>query len=386
MSNVFLIITANKYPNGDAGAIRQHSFAKIFQKLGYKPVVIGIGDSTHFKEAIYDGIQYYSVRYANNNVVYRVLGRVLFLHNTRKILKQFLPEQIKGILVVSGGKKVFEYVKQFSQKHEIPIYHDSVEWYSPGEFRKGVRDHSYKVNNELNTKIIDKNYKVFAISRYLEQAFQKRGIQTMRIPVIMDVQQMSCNKNMAKEGRIRIVYAGQVGGKDHLSEIVQAIESLGTAEISRIQLRFIGITKEQYEKKFQAVREDLMGESICFMGHIKREDVLKELQSAHFTVLVRPENERYAKAGFPTKVVESLCTATPVICNYTSDLNLYLKDGYNAIVLKECSWKACKKGLEKLLLLSENELKNMQQNARKSAEENFDWRLYVEPVEKFVNQ
>jgi hypothetical protein len=70
------------------------------------------------------------------------------------------------------------------------------------------------------------------------------------------------------------------------------------------------------------------------MGRIPRPQVLEELSKADFTVLMRSEEQRYAKAGFPTKFVESLATATPVIANSTSDLGMYLKDGENGYVVK----------------------------------------------------
>ena len=384
IKNIFLIITGDKYPNGDAGAIREHSFAKIFQELGYFPIIIGMGETTNFKKKIYDEVTYYSMRYSNKNIVYRILGRVLFLYNTKKILKQLQLNEIKGILVVSGGKVVFEYFEKISKENNIQLFHDSVEWYSSTEFKRGEKDRAYKANQELNTEIINKNYKVFSISSYLEKFFSEKGIKTIRVPVIMDVQRIKHQKDMGKGEKIRIIYAGQVGEKDHLVEVVQAIEYLEKNNISKFQLRLIGITREQYENKFGKIKEELLNKSIYFMGRISREEVLNELSKAHFTVLLRPENERYAKAGFPTKVVESLSTATPVICNYTSDLNLYLRDRYNAIILDGCSEDACIKGLERILKLSKMELETMQGNARKSAEKYFDYRKYRKKFFDFV--
>ncbi len=44
-------------------------------------------------------------------------------------------------------------------------------------------------------------------------------------------------------------------------------------------------------------------------------------------------------AGFPTKFVESLGAGCPVITNYTSDLDLYLKNGFNGFVVKDLNMK-----------------------------------------------
>lgn len=386
MKDIFLIITADKYPNGDAGAIREHAFAKIFEKIGYTPVVIGIGESTNFNKKVYDGVHYYSVRYTHNNLICRIMGRLFFLHNVKKIFRDIPKNEIRGILVVSGGIKTFKHFEKVAKRYNVQLFHDSVEWYSPSEFAKGEKDPSYKSNNKLNTQIIDDKYKVFAISRFLKNAFVEKNINVLRIPVIMDVQNINSAKHTTRNSKIKITYAGQVGGKDHLQEVIQAIESMDEKDSSKIQFKLIGITQEQYESKFGKVKEHLIGETILFMGRITREQVLKELQETNFTILLRPEKERYAMAGFPTKVVESLSTATPVICNYTSDLVLYLKNGYNSIVIDECSSEACRKGLERILQLSSNDLQVMQNNARKTAEDCFDWRIYVDCVEQFVDQ
>ena len=44
-----VIITENKYPCDDAGAIRQHATAKMLEKLGYFVVVLCYGKSTNKK-------------------------------------------------------------------------------------------------------------------------------------------------------------------------------------------------------------------------------------------------------------------------------------------------------------------------------------------------
>ena len=42
-----LLVTFDKYPNGDAGAIRVHMFAKILNEAGYETFVISMGKSTN---------------------------------------------------------------------------------------------------------------------------------------------------------------------------------------------------------------------------------------------------------------------------------------------------------------------------------------------------
>ena len=129
-----------------------------------------------------------------------------------------------------------------------------------------------------------------------------------------------------------------------------------------------------------------MEKNVRFMGRVERLVVLEQLQSADFAFLLRPAQERYAMAGFPTKVVEGLASGLPILCNDSSDLALYLRDGVNSVMIDDCSVESCVKALRKVLTYSREELNEMKIAARKTAEENFDWRLYIGTFEALINQ
>jgi glycosyltransferase involved in cell wall biosynthesis len=120
------------------------------------------------------------------------------------------------------------------------------------------------------------------------------------------------------------------------------------------------------------------------LGRISHDEVLKNLEEADFTVLMRSETQRYARAGFPTKVVESLASATPVICNITSDLGNYLVDGENSMIVSGCTAESFAITLKRILALSQVEKAAMKISARKTAEKNFNYLLYKEEFEKLL--
>ena len=57
MKKIVLIISPNNFPNGDAGSLRDLSFAKIYIKLGYLPIII-CRNQEHI-HGYYNGIEYY---------------------------------------------------------------------------------------------------------------------------------------------------------------------------------------------------------------------------------------------------------------------------------------------------------------------------------------
>ena len=85
-----IIITGNKYPLEDAGAIRQHSTAKILQTLGYNTIVLGYGKPTNGAIMTFDDVDYVSFRPSTNNKIIRALYRYFFVERVAKyVIKNF---------------------------------------------------------------------------------------------------------------------------------------------------------------------------------------------------------------------------------------------------------------------------------------------------------
>ena len=158
-------------------------------------------------------------------------------------------------------------------------------------------------------------------------------------------------------------------------------------QLCKLELRLIGVTKDQLIKQCEVPVESInaMGDSLHCLGKVPREKVLDNLKEADFTILLRPEDARYAKAGFPTKVTESLASATPVICNLTSDLGMYIKDMENGIIVEGCSGNDVKEAVEKAIKLDFSVWEKICCNARNTAEEFFDYRSFVDKLNSILD-
>ena len=71
-----LFITTDKYPNGDAGAVRVHALAKILQLIGYEVTVVGLGPTTNFQFQKEDGVAFISFRSSSNTIVSKIKDRL----------------------------------------------------------------------------------------------------------------------------------------------------------------------------------------------------------------------------------------------------------------------------------------------------------------------
>ena len=102
--------------------------------------------------------------------------------------------------------------------------------------------------------------------------------------------------------------------------------------------------------------------------------------------MLRDANARYAKAGFPTKIVEGLICGTPVITNISSDLNEYLIDRFNCILVERCDSISFSQAIRQALSLNKYTLNEMKKNAYDTAISHFDIDLYKNELEFLLNE
>lgn len=370
-----LFLINNKYPNGDAGAIRQHSFAYIFKTLGHEVKILRLNQNESIKQGSFEGIEYSSIQ-----------GRYF---QTKGQLKKHLAniETPDLIILNTIPFPAFSYAKKYALSKNIKLIHDCVEWFSIDEFSFKNIDlliRGYLANNLVNRCKLDKKFKIISISSYLEKYFLHKGLKTVRIPVIMDMKRIQFIKRILEE-KLNILYAGSPGSKDYLSNVLSALELLSKNERDRINFNILGVNTLELSA---IIKKPIsyISSLTCVHSHgkVKREVVLEKLKETDFTILIRSDKARYAKAGFPTKVVESLASGTPVILNLTSDLNMYLEDSKDCLVVKSSEPKDILFTLRRALNLTFFEKNSMQTNSRKTAEKYFDTEKYVETMKLFI--
>lgn len=374
-----LMVVPSNFPNGDAGSVRDMAFASIFQELGYKVFLIGAGIQN--VEGDYKGVHYYSIyKEAKGTIGHlkRFIGsKAAYMSIINRLKKENGNPSIIYINDVSHG--AIDQLRKLADKNGIPMLHDSTEWYSPCEFSRGKLDKAYILKDRLNRKVIKQPIKVIGISSYLTEHFKSRGIKAVRIPVIMDVKKTKIALN--EDETLKLIYAGSPANKDYLREIVLGVMLLSEDNQKRLELHILGATDEQIRGLTQL---EILPDCIKAYGRVPREKVEEVMLGMDFSVLLRPSEERYTKAGFPTKSVEAMSHGVAMICNISSDLDMYLRDGENAIIVYGYDEKAFSKSLERVLLMSRTEIDMIKQNARQLAEKEFDYRNWIDTVSGFI--
>lgn len=379
------------FPFGDASSNRVFQLAKLVIASGRQPFVVGKGmlrpeDRRPDNMYVVDDIPYTSI-YSEKESSIQKLRKIL--SGGISYEKVWSENSIKKpSAIISYGSRLTVSYAMTALASRIPssLITDVAEWYSPEEFALGALSPHY-IDNVLGVQSFRRYRNVIAISRLLENLYAQSVPNVIRIPPTVDTQKILF-KTRPIRTQFKLIYAGSLGKKDYLHTVIQGIGLLNAEERSRIAFNIYGINQNQLQHYLDAAGYSDLGRSLGHMltahGRVSRDLVLEALQDSDFMVLLRPQL-RYANAGFPSKVPESLAVGTPLMLNYTSDLALYIHDGREGLIVSECTPQAMADTLRRALALSWGELDTMRQYARQCAEQHFDYRIYVEPFKAFMS-
>jgi glycosyltransferase involved in cell wall biosynthesis len=212
------------------------------------------------------------------------------------------------------------------------------------------------------------------------------GCETICIPPTIDTVAYGGPENVETKRPIKVSYAGAPGKKDLFDNYLEALLRLDPCG-ERFLLNVAGLSEAEI-LKYPAMTQRGMTKlprAVCAFGQVSHADALRMVGDSDFSVLQRYP-KRYAEAGFPTKVVESMTMGTPVICNLTSDLGLYVKDGISGIVCSNDHVDSLIDALRRVETLTQPELLSLRHTARQVAEASFDYRIYVSRLENFMQR
>ena len=132
-----------------------------------------------------------------------------------------------------------------------------------------------------------------SISRFLDNHFKSRGVNSLYIPAILDAEQIKRKTFERADEKIVVMYAGSPGKKDYLREVVEGISLLSSAEREKLELKLFGITDTSLVQTCGVSKETLLSlsDTVKCMGRVSHDTVLENLTTADFTVLLRnPES------------------------------------------------------------------------------------------------
>lgn len=272
----------------------------------------------------------------------------------------------------------------FCKKYGIPLFLDVVEWYDPRHLAGGLLG-PFAIANELSMRFVAKRVSgMFTISRYLQEHFVKQGCRTLRVPPLFSSPQARPQQFRESNQRLNLCYAGSPGKKEDMKSLFTGLQMACNAGI-RFTMHIVGITADQFSADYRMRSLPIVRDNgfLKFYGRVDNAEARRIVASCDFMVLLR-KNIRVAKAGFPSKVAESLSLGTPIIANLSSNLDEYLIDGENSIIVKKLEAEAFCDALRRVAKFGEHEYKKMQSHALDCSNTNFKVENHAAAINEFI--
>ena len=213
----------------------------------------------------------------------------------------------------------------------------------------------------------------------------------IRIPPLVDLQDEKWRFNAREwtpSQRLKLVYAGSPGKKDILANVILGLESLWEQSYP-VVLNLLGpspaVVAACMGSNSGCLRRLEANGALLYHGHVPQNLVPERLGQMDFSVLLRP-NARYAKAGFPTKLVESLSAGVPILVNKTGDIPEIVRDETEGVILADHSPEKFVEGVKRTIALPREHWMRMRRAATTRARLCFDYRVYQEPISEFVGE
>ena len=361
-----------------AAGIRVFQIAKLLRELGNNVAFLCLSQPglKENQEIQYDGFKYIRKRQFESRVknVVNIFCGVYDL----KVIKEII-EIEKPVIVYNDKERLTSQIVSFCHKRGISVGADVTEWYEISRSRKWDRIVAKNVDYRIR-KMDKKLDYIISISPYFTAYYKSIGCKNViEIPPIMDCIETAINPTVR---RVRhVVYAGSPAQKDLILPFLDAVAKKNEKQVDIIA-DIVGVSNEQVMALMKISDPEQKG--IIAYGRIPHEKCIEIVKMADFSVLLR-ENLRYAKAGFSTKLSESLSLGVPVLCNSVGGADEIIQDGQNGIKVEGCNTNTIIAAIDRIISLSDGEIDDLKRSALNTGKHLFDGSAYVAVLNDAVN-
>ncbi|MDY0118476.1 MAG: glycosyltransferase family 4 protein [Bacilli bacterium] len=380
-----VFLSKHKYPFGDASSKRNICLSKYFYEKGYDVVFIGMGNTNYKEETQIDKYKIVSMRkHSSKFIIFRILNH-LFIE--RRILS-FAKKKYKETSLWIVDPKFYKLIRKDKFFKSRKVVYTVVEYYSACNYKyNGLFSKSYRENVFFNEQLKKEEGSVIAISSFLKENFKSRNINAVRIPFVIDstisLSEFDVNKNY--QNNKTFIYCGNPRRKDLLDKMIRGFLLLPEKEYYQCKTIVCGVNAEWLLQYFNKEEIKKINKVFTFKGYVPYKNLLNIYKEATFSILLRPSNERYAMAGFPTKITEALEYGVIPITNYTSDLSLYLEDGINSLEVLGDDENAFCDAIKKAINLNDKTITKLRKNARDLCFKKLDIKHFYNELDSIVN-
>jgi len=328
------------YPHGMAGTKRiQHAIdaLKGNSEVSVRVLIQRQSSKTNVLSGIYEGTPYDTIMGDLLRAKMVVMLPLLWIKTICSIRKAWRDD----------CKNIIHYYGPLSFESIVPLYYsrnlgyrivfDIVEDVDAARVISNSIYHRIKMHSlaRLSSRTMDLASGIVVISSRLESKYHGlvRGcIPVYLRPISVDLDRFP-NVSSWMNVSVSLFYAGSFGKKDGIPVLIDAFEKVAERR-HNVRLVLSGIGDHEAMRALSScIESSPYKERIEYKGYLNEQAYYALLNSIDIPCMSRIAIE-YAHAGFPFKLGEFLATGKPVIASKVSDINNFLKNKYNAILVE----------------------------------------------------
>lgn len=368
------------YPQGMAGTKRiQHAVMalRVFPGVTVRVVVLRQSSRDNILSGVHDGTPYQTVMgdLLRAKVLFKLpllyvrairLLRDAWLPDCRNFLYHYGPVDVENLVPLYWSRRlgyriVFDIVEDFDMATDMlhSLYYRTkiarIKWLSSR--MQGLASGVVVISSRLEEK-----YSAFGGER-VPVHFRGISVDMDRFPV----------EPRPVKSLTSLFYAGSFGNrKDGLPELLDAFDILA-AKRKDVRLVLTGKgDSESMEKFFKRVAASPYRDRVDYKGYLDDESYYAALNSADIPCMTRIDTG-YTNAGFPFKLGEFLASGKPVIASRVSDVERFLVNRQNAMLVRPGDSEEIVKAAE-YLMDNPDDAAALGMRGRETARASFDYR------------
>lgn len=375
------ICTTVKFPRGGAGANYIEYLALALKQVGYDVYILGINNKAKEQEQEYQGLQFVPFAYGKSKgkkiFDYYFLGKRVVMYLADKGLG-------KNDYVIFYTKNPFYMTSILSLMKKVNCTGGTcvVEWHQAFQYKWNGLNLEYRFYRRCFDKYYLETGNIIAISELLQKEYTKRGCNAICIPIMANTKDYEYirSEHELKE----ILISGMEDKKDDPYVMLHSFGQLTEEELMHIHINITGTSQKNFEKYADGIDENVKSR-VTVHDWMNYEELIELYHTVDFLLIARRDNI-VTQANFPSKVPEGLTFGIVPIVTRVGDYTSKYLDSTNSIIFENCTCEECATALKKAIGMSDDEYRVLSNNARKLAEEKFDYENWTPILEAFIEE
>lgn len=373
MRDIVIYLGSMQFPDKTAGALRAFSIAKSLREIGYKAVLIGL-DSKMNKltpvlesKVIYEGFDCYSLPLPKS--VREWAHHMHSIKEFKVIMNAYGFNSIRAVIAMEYEAIALWKLSKFCDKIGVKLIADAEEWYEKSKHPFPMNifkdfDTTFRMHYVYPKKI----QSMICISRFFYEYYSDNVEERVHIPGTIDSNSPKWHNlpHYSPNDIFTIGYAGfsdRKMRKERIDILVKAVCRLNE-QGKPCKLRLAGVKKSVIEEYVPEItKQSAYHNRIEFIGVVSHIECLEMIATSDFSAIIR-EDKRVTRAGFPTKLSESLGCGTPVITTPSSNVSDYVINGKNGFVTRGFDLESLTEAIEVAMELNTEHLIEMHQRTK----------------------